>query len=75
MTDVAILQSRLTEAEDAYHLLMTGAKEVSVNIGGYGAVTYQSSDAAKLEKYIAHLKFDIQRKQGGVRRKPIYVEF
>jgi hypothetical protein len=75
MTDVAILQSRLTEAEDAYHLLMTGAKEVSVNIGGYGAVTYQSSDAAKLEKYIAQLKFDIQRKQGTVGRKPIYVEF
>lgn len=75
MTDLATLQSRLCEAENAYHLLMTGGKEVSVNIGGYGAVAYQAADAPKLEKYIAHLKLEIRRKQGGSGRKAIYVEF
>lgn len=50
MTDLATLQSRLGEAENAYHLAVTGGKEVSVNIGGYGAVTYQTADVPKLEK-------------------------
>ena len=49
-------------------------KEVSVNIGGYGAVTYQTADAPKLEKHFAHLKLEIRRKQGGSGRKAIYVE-
>ncbi len=66
MTDFAILQSRLGEAESTYHLLMTGNNEVSVNIDGYGAITYQNADAPKLE---------IRRKQGGSGRKAIYVEF
>jgi len=48
MTDLATLQSRLGEAENAYHLAVTGGKEVSVNIDGYGAVTYQTADAPKL---------------------------
>lgn len=75
MTDLTTIQTRLREAEHAYHRLMTGSKEVSVNIGGYGAVTYQQADAPKLEQYIAHLKLDIRRKQGGSGRKALYVEF
>ncbi|WP_039758471.1 gpW family head-tail joining protein [Bartonella queenslandensis] len=75
MTDLVTLKSRLSEAETAYHLLMTGSKEVSVNIGGYGAVTYQNVDAPKLEKYIVQLKIEIKRKQGGFGRKALYVEF
>ena len=54
---------------------MTGGREVSVNIGGYGAVAYQTADASKLEKYIAHLKLEIGRKRGGAGRKAIYVAF
>ena len=75
MTDVATFQTRLREAERAYHVLMTGSKAVSVTIGGYGAVSYHNVDAPKLEQYIAHLKLEIKRNQRGSGRKAIYVEF
>ena len=67
MTDLAILQSCLGEAENAYHLAVTGGKEVSVNIGGYGAVTYQTADAPKLEKHIAHSEAGNQTQTGRFR--------
>ncbi|WP_212111511.1 gpW family head-tail joining protein [Bartonella queenslandensis] len=75
MTDLSLLKNRLSEAEAAYHMLMTGSKEVSVNIGGYGDVTYQNVDEPKLEKYILQLKIKIDRKQKGFGRKALYVEF
>ncbi len=75
MTEVEVLQERLEEAETAYHLLLTGAKEVAVNISEYGSVTYNQSSADKLEKYIYRLKIAINRKTGGVKRKAIFIEF
>ena len=38
--DKEILKTRLAEAEEAYHKLLIGAKEVSVNVGNFGSVTY-----------------------------------
>lgn len=75
MTDLATLQTRLTEAETAYHQLMTGAKEVSVSIGGYGATTYAQADSSRLEQYIQKLKIEINRLSGGARRGVIKVVF
>lgn len=75
LTDLATLEKRLHEAETAYHLLMTGSKEVSVAIGDYGSVTYNTSNIDKLETYIASLKAKISRKTGKPRRKAIFVEF
>ncbi len=75
MTDVTTLQTRLKEAEEAYHLLMTGSQEVSVHIDGYGAVTYTSANMTQLERYITNLKTVIARQSGRGGRKAIFVEF
>ena len=40
---VEILKVRLAEAEDAYHKLMIGAHEVSVNVGNFGSGTYNQT--------------------------------
>ena len=50
--DKEILKTRLAEAEDAYHQLLTGTKEVSVNVGNFGSVTYNQTSRTALEAYI-----------------------
>ena len=75
MTDLATLQTRLAEAEEAHHLLMMGAKEVSVSIGNYGSTTYAQASAEKLEQYIEKLKSQIARLSGSARRGVIKVVF
>lgn len=75
MADLATLQTRLAEAEEAHHLLMTGAKEVSVTIGGYGATTYTQVNVEKLEQYIQRLNAQIARLGGKPRRSVILTEF
>ena len=64
MADLATLQTRLTEAETAYHALMTGTKVVSVGAGD-DRVTYQATQAVKLASYIADLNQQISEAQGG----------
>lgn len=46
---------RLLEAEDALHLLMTGAQEVEVSYGET-RVKYTQANIDRLEQYIARLK-------------------
>jgi hypothetical protein len=75
MADLATLQARLAEAEEAYHLLMTGAKEVSVSIGGYGSTTYTQVNIEKLDQYIQRLGAQIARLGGKSRRGVILTEF
>lgn len=75
MADLATLQTRLGEAEEAHHLLMTGAKEVTVSIGNYGSTTYQQASIERLEQYIQRLQAQIARLTGGVRRGIIKVAF
>lgn len=36
--EIETLKSRLAEAEEAYHQLMIGAREVSVNVGNFGSL-------------------------------------
>lgn len=75
MADLATLQTRLAEAEEAHHLLMMGVKEVTVSIGNYGSTTYAQASADKLEQYIQRLQAQIARLTGGARRGIIKVVF
>jgi len=75
MADLATLQTRLAEAEEAYHQLMTGAKEVTVSIGGYGSTTYTQVNIEKLDQYIQKLTAQIARLGGKPRRGVILTEF
>jgi|GEM_PF-2931144 len=74
MTYLATLQNRLGEAENAYHLLMTGGKKVSVNIGviALSLIRQRCTQAGKI-----HCPFEAgnQRQTGRFGCKAIYVEF
>ena len=75
--DKEILKNRLAEAEEAYHHLMIGAREVSVFVGFFGFVTYNQASRTNLETYIANLKSQIAAAEGknSVRRKIMKVSF
>lgn len=75
--EIETLKSRLAEAEEAYHQLMIGAREVSVNVGNFGSVTYNQANRTNLETYIANLKSQIAVAEGktSVRRKIMKVSF
>lgn len=49
VTDKTTLRLRLSEAEDAYHKLMIGVREVPVNVGNFGSVTYNQASRTALE--------------------------
>lgn len=75
--DIETLQTRLAEAEEAYHQLMIGAREVSVNVGNFGSVTYNQTSRTALEAYIADLKVKLADAKGSpvLKRKTIKVSF
>jgi len=75
MADLAILQTWLTQAEEARHQLLTGAREVTVSLQGFGSTTYTQATASALDKYIGELRGQIARLSGGARRGPILVKF
>ena len=75
--NVETIKTRLAEAEEAYHKLLIGAKEVSVNVGNFGAVTYNQTSRTALEAYIADLKAQLAEAEGipVLKRKIIKVSF
>lgn len=75
--DKETLKTRLAEAEEAYHKLMIGVKEVSVNIGNFGSVSYNQTSRAELAAYISNLKSQLAIVEGKKleRRKVIKVAF
>ena len=75
MANIAELQQRIDEAELALHQLMTGEREVTISVGGFGATTYAEADSIKLEKYIAMLKQTLAKKKRLARRAPLYIHF
>lgn len=76
MRDIQTLKKRLFEAEDALHRLLTGALEVTVSIGGFGATTYAKTEVNKLRQYITELKFEISEMEGSKKpRGPIFMRF
>lgn len=62
--DKETVKTRLAEAEEAYHKLLIGAKEVSVNVGNFGSVTYNQTSRTALEAYISSLKSQIAAAEG-----------
>ena len=75
--DIKTLKIRLIEAEDAYHQLLTGTNEVSVNVGNFGSVTYNQTSRTALEAYISSLKSQIAAAEGTTvgRRRIMRVAF
>ena len=75
--DKETLKIRLDEAEEAYHKLLIGAKEVSVNVGDFGSVTYNQTSRTALESYISSLKSQIAVAEGKAtsRRRILRVSF
>lgn len=74
MTDLATLQTRLTEAESAYHRLLTGSLEESIGLGDM-QVRYTKAEAPNLAAYISSLRGQIIALGGatGARRRAFTV--
>ena len=62
--NIELLKTRLAEAEEAYHKLMIGEKEVSVSVGNFGSTTYNQTSRTALEAYISGLKEQIAVAEG-----------
>ena len=75
MAMIDVLKQRLTEAEDAYHKLMIGEKEVSVSVGNFGSTSYNQTNISQLEKYISALKTQISKVESRASRRVIKVVF
>ena len=76
MADLATLQTWLTEAESAYHALVTGKQSVEVQHGDMRK-KYTAADIGALSAYIAELKAQIAALGGtvtGERRRAIVPE-
>ena len=75
--NIEILKTRLAEAEEAYHRLMIGEKEVSVSVGNFGTTTYNQASRSALESYISSLKAQIAAAEGSPsgRRRILKVSF
>ena len=75
--NIEILKTRLAEAEEAYHRLMIGEKEVSVSVGNFGTTTYSQASRSALESYISSLKAQIAAAEGSPigRRRILKVSF
>jgi hypothetical protein len=61
MPDIATLRQRLSEAEAAYHRLMTGDREVEVEFTDGRRNRYSETNASSLRDYIGSLKAEILR--------------
>jgi hypothetical protein len=61
---LATLQTRLSEAQDAFHSLNMGAQAVSLGIGDK-KLTFTPADVSKLRTYIKDLQVAISVAQGG----------
>ncbi len=73
--DLLELETRLVQAKEARHRLLTGTQEVSVSLQGYGSTTYTASNVEALERYITQLELQISRAKGGARRGIIRTSF
>jgi hypothetical protein len=63
MTDLATLQTRLTEAESQLHKLVTGTSVVEVWRDGR-RIIYSKADIEALRSYISDLKAEIAAQTG-----------
>lgn len=76
MTETLLeLESRLVQAKEARHRLLTGTQEVSVNMHGFGATTYTEANIERLENYINEMELEVARQKGNPRRGVIRTRF
>ena len=75
MESLLELETRLVQAREARHRLLTGTLVVSVSLGNYGSATYNTSNINALEKYIVQLQQEIARQGGTGRRGIIRTKF
>jgi hypothetical protein len=76
MTETLLeLETRLVQAKEARHRLLTGTQEVSVSLQGYGSTTYTAANVEALERYINELELQISRAKGSARRGIIRTSF
>ena len=77
ITNIEVLKTRLAQAEEAYHKLMIGEKEVTVSVGSFGSTTYHQASRTALESYISSLKSQIAAAEGTptCRRRIMKVSF
>ena len=77
ITNIEVLKTRQAQAEEAYHKLMIGEKEVSVSVGSFGSTTYNQASRTALESYISSLKSQIAAAEGTptCRRRIMKVSF
>ena len=76
MTETLLeLETRLVQAKEARHRLLTGTQEVSVSLHGYGSTTYTAGNVGALEKYIHELQTEIAKRNGTARRGIIRTSF
>lgn len=75
MTNKETLKIRLSEAEEAYHKLICGEKEVSVSVGNFGSTTYNQTSKKDLEAYISSLKHQLMQLEGKNGRRILKVSF
>ena len=77
ITNIEVLKTRLAQAEEAYHKLMIGEKEVTVSVGSFGSTTYNQASRTALESYISSLKSQIAAAEGtpSCRRRIMKVSF
>ncbi len=76
MTETLLeLESRLVQAKEARHRLLTGTQEVSVNMHGFGATTYSEANIERLENYINEMELEVARLKGNSRRGIIRTRF
>lgn len=73
--DLLELETRLVQAKEARHRLLTGTQEVSVSLQGYGITTYTASNVEAARRYINELELQISRAKGGTRRGIIRTSF
>jgi hypothetical protein len=76
MTETLLeLETRLVQAKEARHRLLTGTLEVTVSLHGYGSTTYTSANLDALERYIHELQTEISKRNGSTRRGIIRTSF
>nr|DAI36703.1 MAG TPA: Head to tail joining protein [Caudoviricetes sp.] len=77
ITNIEVLKTRLAQAEEAYHKLMIGEKEITVSVGSFGSTTYNQASRTALESYISSLKSQIAAAEGtpSCRRRIMKVSF
>ena len=68
---VAVLTQRLSDAEAAYHTVMTGGGIAELR-HGFEAVRYNRTNAQELAAYIASLKSTLGRSGGRGRSRTIF---